>query len=210
MSNKKGEVSIGTLIIFISMILVAAIAAGVLIQTGTSLQNKALTTGDRTRGQVGSQIMGLSLTGTDGTQGFLSDFVLKIKLSPGGEASTLLSDGGVLLSFDGDVLSGDYTFDPDIECQRDSNGDGTAGDGYYFNSSTRMGTFGVTYPMKGRNHDFGSIVPGDVIEICFAAPGPIYENSRVKVTFVPSRGSPLVIESALPHVMPRDLVVIYP
>ena len=207
---KKGEVSIGTLIIFISMILVAAIAAGVLIQTATSLQNKALTTGDRTRGQVGSQIMGLSLTGTNGSNGYLSDFVLKIKLSPGGEESTLLSEGGVLLSFDGDVLSGDYTFDPDIGCQRDSNGDGSAGDGYYFNYSQRMGTFGVTYPLKGNKHTFGSIVPGDVIEICFSAPGPIYENSKAVVTFVPSRGSPLVIESSLPHVMPRDMVLIYP
>ena len=201
---------IGTLIIFISMILVAAIAAGVLIQTGTSLQNRALQTGDRTRGQVGSQIMGLSLTGTNGTEGFLSDFILKIKLSPGGEESTLLSDGGVLLSFDGDRYSGDYIYEPGLPCQPDSNGDGTAGDGYYFNSTTRMGTFTVHYPITGNKHSPGSIVPGDVIELCFPAPGPIYENSRVMVTFVPSRGSPLVIESSLPHVMPRELVVIYP
>ena len=49
---KKGDIGIGTLIIFISMILVAAIAAGVLIQTATSLQNTALLTGERSRSQV--------------------------------------------------------------------------------------------------------------------------------------------------------------
>ena len=208
--SKKADMGIGTLIIFISMILVAAIAAGVLIQTATSLQNRAISTGDRTRSQVGSYLVPISLSGTNGLNGYLEHFRLTMKLSPGGEASTLFDSGGVLLSFDGDRLSGDYIYDMNIPCQADSNGDGSAGDGYYFNSTLREGVFSVRYLKTGNNHDPGYIVPGDLIELCFAAPGPIYENSRVMLTFTPSRGTPLMIESSLPHIMTSELVMVYP
>lgn len=83
---KKAEMAIGTLIIFIAMVLVAAIAAGVIIQTATALQNKALLTGERAKAQVGTGIQTILVYGEDGDDKDLESFYIKLKLSPGSDA----------------------------------------------------------------------------------------------------------------------------
>ncbi|MGM5488686.1 MAG: archaellin/type IV pilin N-terminal domain-containing protein [Nanobdellota archaeon] len=85
MFQKKGEMGIGTLIIFISLLLVAAIAAGVLIQTSGSLQEKALTTGDQAKSQIATNVRVAEVSATDGSTGTLRHFTEIIKLAPGSE-----------------------------------------------------------------------------------------------------------------------------
>ena len=61
--NDRGQVGIGTLIVFIAMVLVAAIAAGVLINTAGFLQTKSEQTGQESSAQVSNRVQVVSAFG---------------------------------------------------------------------------------------------------------------------------------------------------
>ncbi len=60
-SNTLAAMGIGAMIVFIALILVAAVASAVIIQTAEKLQQNAQTTGDQTQQQMASKITPLSV-----------------------------------------------------------------------------------------------------------------------------------------------------
>jgi len=89
LQKKKGEMGVGTLIIFIAMLLVAAVAAGVLIQTVGSLQEKSLSTGAQATAQISSNAETVEVSATDGRDTSVNHFQQLMKLSPGSKAIKL-------------------------------------------------------------------------------------------------------------------------
>jgi len=84
----RGQVGIGTLIIFIALVLVAAVAAGVLVTTADQLQTRASDTGTDAQAQVSNQIDVVSATGAVGSNS-VENVTLVVKKSPGSDAINL-------------------------------------------------------------------------------------------------------------------------
>lgn len=78
MKKEEASIGIGAMIVFIAMVLVAAIAAAVLIQTANQLETQAMRTGQDTIDEVAS---GIAVTGIGGhvANGVIDDMTVTVR-----------------------------------------------------------------------------------------------------------------------------------
>ncbi|MBN2880522.1 hypothetical protein JXM83_00575 [Candidatus Woesearchaeota archaeon] len=195
--NKKADMGIGTLVLFIAMILVAAIAAGVLIQTATSLQSRALETGKRSTSEVSTAIRTILLYGEDASSvRSITTVRQHVKLVAGADA---IKFNDSVISVDTDNISIDLNMDNNQSYTNLSHCELASGD-----------TYRVYYIKEGSGHIDGYIVVGDVVELCYALPREVFEDELIRFNFVPKSGSVHTVSVTTPGTMITRRVFLYP
>jgi len=177
-NNKKGAQGIGTLIIFIAMILVAAVAAGVLIQTSSSLQSKALDVGSQSQERVTTTLDVVQVYGDDATDHkFNTSDSLNavVRLGAGSDPIKMTE---MKIKFSTKDYSGILTF----------------ADGSPTNT---------TYDADNTG-DY--IQQGETVVLSFKFPSEVKESESVELMFMPEAGSPLPVTFTTPSVMVNKMV----
>jgi flagellin FlaB len=192
-NNKKGAEGIGTLIIFIALILVAAVAAGVLIQTASSLQSKSLDVGRQSQEKITTDIEIIQVFANDTSDGAISNgtdtITMVVRL---GSGSAPISLGDLLVRMDTQSGSQSVTYSG-----------GSAG------STTE---YGIDYKINGSNNQAGYLTVGDLAEINFIydVPSTIVEGETATVRLVAKNGAVKPVQMTTPSAMLDSITYLYP
>ncbi|MDD3263874.1 MAG: hypothetical protein PHT94_03185 [Candidatus Nanoarchaeia archaeon] len=191
---KKSESGIGTLIVFIAMILVAAVAAGVLIQTSSGLQSKSLEIGKKTTEEVSKGIDVVQAFGYVESDGSFRNMTFLLRLSAG-SSSQRIDDIFVNLNLIDKMIS--YSNGVGIDC------DGS-------DDSLFSCNFSVTYLTESNSHLEGYITENEVIELSLVAPRNINESEYFNTLFRMSNGISKKVDITSPSAIGGVRVYLYP
>jgi flagellin FlaB len=181
LQNDRAEVGVGTLIVFIAMVLVAAVAAAVLINTTGSLQQRAQATGKDATQEVSSN---LKVTGIYGVRGNTSDaglwdLKINIELSAGAVPMDLTQ---LVIRYSDGSSTRNYAHD-------DASLADAVGPNAYFNATWIRG-----------NGDGFVMQAGDLVQLHFNMnDGDLLETrTPVEVSLIPETGSPVAADFKTP------------
>lgn len=90
-SNNFASIGVGGLIIFISIVLIAGIAASILVQTSSTIESQATSTGSKTKSEVSAGLSVYSVEGYAATGEDISKIAIMIRPLAGTEEINILS-----------------------------------------------------------------------------------------------------------------------
>jgi len=175
--EERGQVGIGTLIVFIAMVLVAAIAAGVLINTAGFLQTQAEATGEESTSQVSDRLQVVSQSGNvttdDGNQSVTDiDFVLA--KAPGAGSIDLDQVSAELIGANGqESFQLNELDDGAVDIFTDSD------DGVVLTDSSDRAV--VSFNLSADNIDYGDLEPGDRLSVTFTGASGATTTTEIRV-----------------------------
>ncbi len=193
--TKKGAVGIGTLIIFIAMVLVAAIAAAVLINVSGILQQRAMATGKESIQQVSSNIVVVSISGiTNGARTNVENLSLAVTAAAG--AGRIDMKYTILQV--GNGVNQTYL----------NYSSSTVGNGTYIASKIRdpSNLFTVETPVM----DGSSLLKLQFSALDQASPIYFPPRQQYKFVIIPEHGASVTISGVMPEAFSSDNIDIYP
>ncbi|HET6403779.1 MAG TPA: archaellin/type IV pilin N-terminal domain-containing protein [Candidatus Thermoplasmatota archaeon] len=208
--NDRAEVGVGTLIVFIAMVLVAAVAAAVLINTAGSLQQRAQATGKEATQEVSSNLKVVNVFGVVSSNK-IEDLRVVAQLSAGALPMDL--ERAIIRFSDGDNTF-NYAWTPAFDDNGDCDGAGTPVD---------TGDVGVVEsdfvsmwlrPSPSATNDLGCsgksvMQPGDIVELRFslATARAMDVRSAGYVTIMPEMGSAVNADFRTPATYGSDTYI---
>jgi archaeal flagellin FlaB len=169
-SLDKAEVGVGTLIVFIAMVLVAAVAAAVIIGTSGTLQQRAQATGKEATQEVSSNLKVVDVYGTRNSSSTNLYYVkVQVQLPAGGQKLAL--DDLIIRYSDGQTVR-HYSF-------------------------TTAPTYTLSWI---RGPGTGNVIDtGDLVEITFnTQDGELAPRTAFNVQMIPAVGNPVELSLKTP------------
>ncbi len=177
--SDDAEVGVGTLIIFIAMVLVAAVAAAVIIGTSGDLQQRAQTTGKDATEEVASNLRIIGVYGLrNNTTTDVWQLKFQVTLAPGSQDVPM------------DQLVIRYA------------------DGQHVNLYKHNDTPGFDLEwVRGAGID-NVAKAGDLIELTIDTHGPaLAPNHEIELSFMPAVGAPVFSQLRMPATYSSNLIV---
>ncbi len=196
--DDRAEVGIGTMIVFIATILVAAVAAGVLISTSQKLQSKAFQTGNEAIANVGSS---LDVRFVDGLRSgttaadLVDQLDLTLTLNAGADPVDLSTI--TIIYNDGANLLNIVTCNP--------------------GGSVAATTQFATTIIRGDATDCGVVGPGDLVVVHLGlagampvelVPGGVGAHTSIQLQVIPAAGVPGILYFTVPEFQQNAFVKI--
>ncbi len=213
----KGQQAIGTLVIFIALVITAALASFVLVSTTNALQSKSLAVAGKTMEKSTMGFSGRAVDGwADNGSGSLDLITFQIELAPGSDTIDL-NDVTIIYQAAGGTVYGEYSvknYDPaDNTTYAETNTaalDGSSDDVIVLGDGSTITDTTTAYIVRDRTHfkkEDRYLESGELYTLVIKLPKALEEGQDWKIIVRAPYTQDLIITGYAPEVIQAGQVV---